>query len=351
MSRKILFAFLLITLIALPLVACQQATPTQPVTPTPAPEIKPVQLTISHMSPAGSIYDKQINAWADKVTKDSNGKLTFSIIPGGTLINPFETYDGVTKGVADLGSSYRYVRAGAELTGMLSMFLMGVPDSATGSKIVADVWNKFPALSDEWKGSKVLWMNSSGPAVVATTKPVKVMADLKGLELRCPVPEAADVLKKLGGTPVSMTSADMVLGIQKGTVHGGLVFKEAIESFKLPVKYVTEFTMYQSSNWFMVMNWDSYNKLPAELQKAIDDNLEWGRNESIAAFDKADASAVTYAKGEGVEFITLAPAELQKWYGIADAEIMKHAEELDAKGYPAIEVFNYVSELKAKYIK
>lgn len=326
---------ILVTLFIIPLISTIYQKP-----------LEAIELRISHMAPAGSIYDRQITAWAKKIEEESKGKLTFRIFPGGTLIGPFVTYEGIEKGVADIGASYRYSRAGAELTGILSMFLAGMPDAKTASRIVAEVWKKFPELSKEWESVKVLWTHASGPAVVATTKPVRTMADLKGLSLRSPVPEASDALRELGGTPVSMTSADMVIGIQKGTVHGGLVFKEAIESFKLPVKYITEFGMYCSSNWFMVMNWDSWKKLPPDLQKIIDASLEWGRSESIKAFDEADASAVAYAKGQGMEFIKLAPDEEAAWYAKVEASYRKHAAALDAKGYPATKVFEFVKSLR-----
>lgn len=312
------------------------------------PAASAAEFTLSHMAPAGSILDKQLSAWAEKVKKDSNGKLSIRIFPGATLINPVETFSGVEKGIADMGSSYRYSRAGAELTGLISMYLAGVPDSTTGSKIVAEIWKNFPEFRKEWDTVKVLWVNSSGPAVVATTKPVRTMADLKGLELRVPVPEAADALKLLGGTPVSMTSADMVIGMKKGTVHGGLVFKEAIESFKLPVKYVTEFGMYQSSNWFLVMNLNSWNKLSPDLQKVVNDSLEWGRKESIKAFDAADASAVEYGKKEGMEFIKLSAEENAKWFEIVDGNNRKHAAALDAKGYPATKVLEFVNKIRGQ---
>lgn len=337
MKKKIVFISVVLLVIGFVSGICQREA---------AAQVKAVELRISHMAPAGSTYDKQITAWARKVEEDSKGRLTFRIFPGGTLIGPFVTYDGIEKGVADIGASYRYARAGAELTGMTSMYLAGLPDSKTASHIVAEVWKKFPEFGKEWESVKVLWTNASGPAVVATTKPVRVMADLKGLSLRSPVPEASDALRELGGTPVSMTSADMVIGMQKGTVHGGLVFKEAIESFKLPIKHVTEFGMYASSNWFMLMNWDSWKKLPPDLQKIIDASLEWGRSESIKAFDAADAAAVAYAKGQGVEFIKLAPAEEAAWFAKVDATNRKHAAALDAKGYPATKVLEFVNSLK-----
>lgn len=335
MKKLVLISVALLLIISLVAAGCQAPSPTQT-----------YELKISHMSPAGSAYDKQITAWAQKVEKDSKGQLVFRIFPGGTLISPVETYQGIEKGVADLGSSYRYSRAGAELTGLISMYLAGLPSSAAGSKIVAETWKKFPEFAKEWDSVKTIWVNASGPAVVATTKPVRVMADLKGLSLRSPVPEASDALKELGGNPVSMTSADMVIGIEKGTVQGGLVFKEAIQSFKLPIKYVTEFGMYESCNWFMVMNWDSWKKLPANLQKVIDDSKDWGRSECIKAFDAADAAAVDYAKGQGVEFIKLDKAEEAAWFAKVDGSNRKHAAALDAKGYPATKVLDFINSIK-----
>jgi len=336
-KKNLIFIVAVLLVIGFVLTICQQDAYAQ---------ARPLELRISHMAPAGSTYDRQIIAWARKIEEDSKGRLTFRIFPGGTLIAPFPTYDGIEKGVADIGASYRYVRAGAELTGLISMFLAGLPDPTTASRIMAEVWKRFPEVAKEWEGVKVLWTHGSGPAVVASTKPVRVMADFKGLSLRSPVPEASDALRELGGTPVSMTSADMVIGMSKGTVHGGLVFKEAIESFKLPVKFVTEFGMYASSNWFMVMNWDSWKRLPVDLQKIIDASLEWGRSESIKAFEAAEASSVAYARGQGVEFIKLAPAEQAAWFAKVDASNRKHALAMDAKGYPATKVLEFINSIK-----
>lgn len=337
MRKNLVFALVVVLVVGLVSAICQKEA---------AAQTRAVELRISHMAPAGSVYDRQITAWARKVEEDSKGRLAFRIFPGGTLIGAFVTYDGIEKGVADIGASYRYGRAGAELTGITSMFLAGLPDAKTASHITAEIWKKFPEFAKEWEGVKVLWTNASGPAVVASTKPVRVMADFRGLSLRSPVPEASDALRELGGTPVSMTTADMVLGMQKGTVHGGLVFKEAIESFKLPIKYVTEFGMYASSNWFMVMNWDSWKKLPPDLQRIIDASLEWGRSESIKAFEQADTSAVAYARGQGIEFIKLTPAEQAAWFAKVDASNRKHALALDAKGYPATKVLEFINSLK-----
>lgn len=96
----------------------------------------------------------------------------------------------------------------------------------------------------------------------------------------------------------------------------------------------------------MVMNWDSWKKLSPDLQKIIDSSLEWGRSESIKAFDEADASAVAYAKSQGMEIIKLPPDEEAAWFAKVEASYKKHAAALDAKGYPATKVFEFIKTIR-----
>jgi TRAP-type C4-dicarboxylate transport system substrate-binding protein len=323
------------------------------VAPAPAAE-KPVELSVSHMYPSGSFEDKHINRWAKKVEEDSKGRLKFRIFPGGVLFNAFETYAGVVKGVADIGASYRYDRKGAELTGMVSECFAGVPDAAIGTRILDDIRKKFPEWDKEWEAVKVLWAASDGPAYIATKpRPVKTLEDLKGLQLRVPVREAAEGLKALGGTPVGMPLADFVIGLEKGTVDGGTVQKRAIQSYKLApaAKFCTEMSLYSPSNWFMAMNWNKWKALPPDLQKVIDDSREWGKRDCVATFDDGDKAGIEWAKGQGMEFIPLKPEEKKRWLAILKDAYGKLAAGLDARGYPATKTLVFAQERVAEYVK
>ena len=116
-----------------------------------APAVKPIELRISHMNPAGSPEDLHYNRWAKKIEADSKGRLTFRIFPGGVLINAFECYSGTVKGIADIGASYRYDRKGAELTGFISICYPGIPDATIGTRILDEIRAKFPAYNKEWE--------------------------------------------------------------------------------------------------------------------------------------------------------------------------------------------------------
>lgn len=321
---------------------------------SPASAEKPLELKLSHMDPVGSKIDKVFHRWAKKVEKDSKGRLTVRIFPGAVLVNAFETYDGVVKGVADIGGSFRYSRKGAELTGLISMFFAGIPDSATGTRILDEIRKKFPAYDKEWEETKELFVIAIGPAnMITKSKPLRTLEDIKGLQLRVPVREAAEMLKEMGGTPVGMPMAELLISMQKGTVDGATAQLYAIQSFKLaPIaKYCTFFSLYNPSNYFVTMNWDTFKKLPPDLQKVIDDSREQFKREMVAAYDDGDKGSIAWGKKQGMEYITLKPEEKKRWLSVIGAVQDRQAADLDAKRYPATEVLKFTRERVHAYIK
>ncbi len=320
----------------------------------PALAKKAIELKLSHMDPAGSKVDKVFHRWADKIKKDSKGRLKIRIIPGAVLVNAFETYQGVEKGVTDIGGSFRYSRKGAELTGLISMFFAGIPDGATSTRILDEIRKKFPAYDKEWQGVKELFVIAIGPATLVTkSKPLRTLDDIKGLQIRIPVREAAEMLQALGGTPVGMPMSELLISLQKGTVDGASVQLYAIESFKLApmAKYCTLFSLYNPSNYFVAMNWDRWKELPPDLQKVIDDSREWFKAEMVKAYDNGDKGSVGWAKKKGMKFTKLSPEERKKWLGVIGPVQDRLAKDLDSRGYPATEVLKFIRERMDEYIK
>ena len=112
------------------------------VSATPARAQKPVELTMTYMYPAGYDTDLQLQRWAKKIEEDSKGRLKLKIYPGAVLVNAFEIYASIPKGVADIGFGPRY-GIGAPFTDELfATALMGTPDGATSTLVVDDFMKK-----------------------------------------------------------------------------------------------------------------------------------------------------------------------------------------------------------------
>jgi TRAP-type C4-dicarboxylate transport system substrate-binding protein len=321
---------------------------------SPASAQKTIKLNLSHMDPAGSRIDKLYHRWAKVMKEKTNGRLQIRVIPGAVLVNAFETYQGVENGVTDIGGSFRYNRKGAELTGIISMYFAGIPNGEIGTRILDEIREKFPAYNKEWQGAKELFLIAIGPATLVTKdKPLKTLEDIKGLQIRVPVREAAEYLSALGGTPVGMPMSELLISLQKGTVDGASVQLYAIKSFKLAsiAKYCTLFSLYNPSNYFCEMNWDTWKKLPPDIQKIIDDSRGWLKHDMVSAYDEGDIEGMEWAKKQGMTFTTLSPQERKRWLSIIGAVQDKQAEELDKRGYPATAVLKFVRERMDYYIK
>src|SRR4030043_215998 len=307
---------------------------------------KSIELRLAHMFPVGASSHKHIEQWANKIAADSNGRLTIRIFPVGTLIAPPEMYPSLAKGVADLGFAFRYKPEGYGI-GVTFPFIMGAPDTVTATRVFADLWKKFPKqMAEEWKEVKILYLTASMPQYLIARKTLRRLEDIKGLQMRVPSREMGDVLKDLGATPVYMSTPDFMIGIEKGTVDGAVLIFEAIPDNKLGgrIKYVITDSLGVPTPVGVFMNKDSFNSLPADLQKVIENSCEWGKEDMIRYWSAGYENAKKYCQTEGIELISLSPEERTQFNTIIERNRDKVGADLDAKGYPGTEIVRFISE-------
>jgi len=65
----------------------------------------PLELNYAIFFPATHGHTLLATEWAREVEKRTDGAVKINIFPGATLIPPDQTYDGVVKGIADIGMS------------------------------------------------------------------------------------------------------------------------------------------------------------------------------------------------------------------------------------------------------
>ena len=62
-----------------------------------------VTLKLSHFVPPQHVFHKWITAWAEKIEKESNGRLKFEIDPNGQLVGPpNRQFDAARNGIVDI---------------------------------------------------------------------------------------------------------------------------------------------------------------------------------------------------------------------------------------------------------
>jgi TRAP-type C4-dicarboxylate transport system substrate-binding protein len=314
---------------------------------------KPIELRLAHMFPVSAPAHKHIEHWAEKIAADSNGRLKIRIFPSNTLITAPEMYDGVVKGAADIGYAWRYKPTNYTV-GVLFPFLLSAPDTVTADRVYDDIWNKFPkVMAEEWKDVKILWLEPSMPVYLFSKKPLHKMEDMKGQQIRVPSKELADLMKELGVSPAFMSAADFITGLEKGTVDGACGLFAIIPDYKLAgkIKYVLMISLGVSTPVMVIMNKDSFNKLPADLQRILEESGEWGKKDSIKCWSELYDDSSKYSKAAGIELIDPPPEEKAKLVAIIERSRDKVGADLDAKGYPGTEIVRFIRERVEHYAR
>lgn len=316
---------------------------------------KPIELRLSHMFPIGAPVADHAQRWADKIAKDSEGRLTVRVYPSDTLVKAPQLWGAMIKGICDLGFSFMRAPEQAMLTRSICGFfpLTGERfDVNTIVKVWNDTYAKFPEVRAEWEENKILWFGYQDGWSIVSTKPIRSLEDMKGLQIRVSNKQAAETIRAWGGSPVFMRMGECATALEKGIVAAAYVPLDGLASFKLAdlCSYTTYLYSYMPM-LFAAMGKGSYNRLPSNFQKVIDDSIEWGTKDAAKSLAGMEDRGVAYAKTKGHEFITLSPQELPRWRDLLMPVQQKWAQELDAKGLPGTKTLEFVRERFEFYCK
>jgi TRAP-type C4-dicarboxylate transport system substrate-binding protein len=124
------------------------------------------------------------------------------------------------------------------------------------------------------RGLRVSAVFLSGPTAVNSRKPVRHIADLKGMKLRVLAsPMQMEPLKTLGATPVPLPLGDVLPALQQGAIDGVLAVLPVLAAmhFYDTAKYITETNLsFAVSTLVLSKTW--FDRLPPDLQKIVADD-------------------------------------------------------------------------------
>jgi TRAP-type C4-dicarboxylate transport system substrate-binding protein len=198
---------------------------------------------------------------------------------------------------------------------------------------------------------KVLALTAATPLRLMTIKPVKTLADLKGMKIKTSGDMIAP-LKVFGAAGLGISMAEAVEGMIKGIMDGVFCNVDGYKSMKLAdiVKYETE-NLYSTRgpNAARGMNWDTWNRLPPDVQKVFEANKEWWSLEIINMMEKGDIEGRELANKAGVQIIQLPASEVKKLSDLHESEDIKMAQQLDKKGLHATKLYSEARRLLKAY--
>jgi len=274
---------------------------------------KPTKLTFSIFFPPTHGQTKAAMDWAKEIEKLTDNKVQITVFPGGTLTKAPQCYDGVVKGISDLGFSlFAYTRGRFPVMAAVDL-PMGYPDGKVASRVAQEFAKTFnpKELSDV----KVLYLHAHGPGLLHTKKPVKKLEDLKGMKIRA-TGLSAKIVEALGGVPVAMPQGGTYEALQKGVVEGTFGPMEVLKGWKQAevIKYTTEcYSVGYTTTFFVVMNLDKWNALPDDIKKVFDEVNDKYTDVHGNVWDSSDQEGRKYTQSLGNEIISLSDEESARW--------------------------------------
>jgi len=312
-----------------------------PCIPGDASAQKVIALNYSNFFPAPHKHSIVAEQWCKEIEKRTNGRVKISYFPGGTLTPAAQTYDGVVKGIADIGfSCFAYTRGKFPLTEVIDLPI-GLKDGTTATRLINEYYKKFkPKEIDD---VKVMYLHAHGPGMLHTKKPVNRLEDLKGMKIRA-TGLASKIVNALGATPVGTSMPETYDVLRTGVAEGAMAPFEALQGFKWGEVINSSTVAYgsgYSTGMYIIMNKNKWNSLPPDIQKIIMQiNEEWIEKQA-KAWDEIEKEGVEFTQKRGNKIIRLTAEENARWAAAVRPILDEYLKATKAKGLPGDEALKF----------
>ena len=304
---------------------------------------EPIQLDLGNWAP--STHHLAVNAfepWKKMVEQKTQGRVKVNIHHGGVLGTSKAALNDVKGGVYQVGlmcTSYYYDTPLFKLTiGELPFAISG---SMVGTKVMTEFVDKHAKDVFDKLNIKNMGVFASDPYMLMSAKPIRRIEDLKGMKLRAAGKAWVQIAKDWGAVPTPMQLEEAYTALERGTIDTMQTTPGSAMGFKYyePAPYVTQLGA-PTAVCGVIMNRSFYDKLPADLKKLFDEelnpallNLITNSYEKVAseAYDKF--REIFKAKGKG-EVIALSPEERAKFVKPTEPEWTAWVKEANKRGYP-----------------
>lgn len=234
---------------------------------------------------------------ADLIGRLTEGSVTVKVFAAGELVPPFESFDAVSTGAADMYHGAEYYWQG-KAKGF--PFFAAVPMGLTADEMLG--WIKYGGGQELWDGLSAQFNIKPFPAGNTGQqmggwfkREIKTLEDFRGLNMRIPG-LGGDVLRRLGGAAVAIPGGEIFQSLQSGAIDAtewvGPWNDLAFGFYRVAPFYYGPGFHEPGPMLSCGMNLDVWNSLTAHEQLAVSTACDWATNQSIAEYQHQNALAL-----------------------------------------------------------
>ena len=271
---------------------------------------------------AGTLPHQIFEEFAQRVGERSDGRLKIEALAVNSIVSSTESLDAVGADILQAQQS-----GPAYFTGKDAAFaLLSDPqggfenpeqmrqwmETGGGMDLARELYARYNVyfVGGVWYGMESL----------VSKKPIRKLADFKGVKIRAPQGLGQDIFLRLGAAPVNLPGSEVYTALERGVVDasdwGTLSMNQDLGYHKLaPYPIYPGYHSMPMADFAVNMN--RWNALPDDLKILVEDEVRQFTDEMIERNRAADEKVLAQADKLGFEAIDLPTAERRKFREIA----------------------------------
>lgn len=237
------------------------------------------------------------NNLAKNIGEMSGGRIKVKVYGAEELVPAFEVFDAVRQGTAQMGHGAAYYWKGKIEE---AQFFSTVPFGLTAQEMNA--WLYFGGGLEFWRELYADYGLIPAPAGNTGTqmggwfnKEINSVEDLKGLKMRIPG-LAGEVLKRAGGTPVTLPGGELYTALQTGAIDAtewvGPYNDLAFGLFKAAKYYYYPGFHEPGTTLEALINKEAFEELPKDLQFIVEAACKVANQELLCEYAARNPAAL-----------------------------------------------------------
>lgn len=375
MKAKKLLAFLLAAAMLFSLAACASNPPAAPApegasdaaaapaADAPAGEVEAADdwyetpeftLVFSTGDPPNNIMSQYMWApWAEKVKEVTKGRVEVEMHYNGELVNTGIALTALQQGTVDVAFTAQTIDSAFKLD-----LIHGIGNCYNPSQRLSTIYTKcleFPDFAAPYADYKVLALFTMWGQCIGTTNTiVEKPEDLKGKNIGVTAATQATELGMMGASGVFCEPNGEYTALEKGVVDGvyyTLMENMITASWGEQIKNVLMMPTQYGCNGIL-MNLDTWNSLPPEVQEQIDSIQGWFLDLIDKTFVERIIMDMKICEDDyGTNLIWITDEQKQAWQDIKDKVRSDYIAELDAQGIDASGFYAFYEDLLKEYTR
>ncbi|SCY72603.1 TRAP transporter substrate-binding protein [Desulfoluna spongiiphila] len=262
---------------------------------------------------------EEFSGWVNEMSK---GEIKINVAPTGSVVQYNETMEAVGAGILQGEFTDPSYFAGQDLAfGVIgnTVGAWGHPSEALKFMRYGGGMEIFQELYDRYN-VHLVGVVVTGVEAFVSKKPLRGVADLKGLKMRAPEGMVQNVFAAAGAAPVNLPGSEVYTSLEKGVIDAADFSLFSVNQ-KQGMNDVARYPLFPGFHSMplqvVTLNKDIWNSL-TKNQQTILETAVWRLATEVAwQYEMQDLAAVKEARSQGIEVINWPDAERAKFRNIA----------------------------------